>query len=253
MLKELETYGYLARHKRQRPDGKWTSETEVFEQPLKEPETAKPDTENPDTVYPTTGKPDTENPTTNQRRMGATTDEKTTETKTTDVCAKPVAGARDTHTPFHSEKPRRERVRATGIPDDFAPTPDMLAGARAKYPTMDIEAASAHWINNVRANTSKYQYTDWNQAWWNGMANAEEWGWNRLDPRRLAAEREAALDAERPPKDHSWAKDENGMWKHLGPDPVTGLLPWPDLSEYDNRRYEASLWYEYLQAQKAKR
>jgi hypothetical protein len=68
----------------------------------------------------------------------------------------------------------------TPIPDDFAPTPEMLAKAKAKYPGMNILAASEAWVGSMRANTRRYQYTNWVQAWWNGLAFAEDHGLSRL-------------------------------------------------------------------------
>lgn len=79
-------------------------------------------------------------------------------------------------------KPSRERdARAsceTSIPEGFAPTDEMVAKAKAKYPHLDVLAASEDWLGSMRANTHKYRYTNWSQAWWNGMARANREGWN---------------------------------------------------------------------------
>lgn len=83
--------------------------------------------------------------------------------------------------PTPTAKPKRDRSRETSYPDDFTPTPAMIADAKAKYPSMDILAATETWANSMKANKSRYRYTDWNQAWWNGMGFAESKGMHRIE------------------------------------------------------------------------
>lgn len=77
-------------------------------------------------------------------------------------------------------KAKREKERQTAIPDEYTPTDDMVARAKVKHPDMDILVATEAWRNSMKANKSKYRYTDWDQAWWNGMQFAEDHGLHRL-------------------------------------------------------------------------
>lgn len=74
------------------------------------------------------------------------------------------------------KKPARaSAVRSHSYPDNFVVTEEMTAKARAKYPGLDVEYATEEWSNAMRANRAKYKYTDWEQAWMNGMGRAAKW------------------------------------------------------------------------------
>lgn len=77
--------------------------------------------------------------------------------------------------PTAKTKSRSPTPAQTSIPDGFEPSPEMCDAAQAKYPKLDIEAATDEWVSSMRSNTVKYRYTDWNAAWWGGMKKADTW------------------------------------------------------------------------------
>lgn len=64
----------------------------------------------------------------------------------------------------------------TSYPDTFEVTEEMRAKVRAKYPDLDIDAATEEWAGAMCSNRTKYRYTDWQQAWYGAMRRANEWG-----------------------------------------------------------------------------
>ena len=62
---------------------------------------------------------------------------------------------------------------------------------------------------------------------------------------RLLQPEEPDLYGDVPPKGYSWARSEDGRFKRLGRDPVTGLLPWggTDTEEDARREKEAQVAY----------
>lgn len=69
--------------------------------------------------------------------------------------------------------------RATSFPQDFAITAAMEVWAAKNVPELDLEAATDQWQDAMRANRSKYKYTDWGLAWQNAMRNAAKWAHER--------------------------------------------------------------------------
>lgn len=71
--------------------------------------------------------------------------------------------------------PHRTPIQ-TSYPDNFEVTEEMRLKARAKYPDLDIDAATEEWAGAMCSNRTKYRYTDWQQAWLGAMRRANEWG-----------------------------------------------------------------------------
>lgn len=69
----------------------------------------------------------------------------------------------------------RARTRATRIPDDFRPSPDMLAWARQRAPDLDIDVETEKFANywSAKAGQSATKL-DWAATWRNWMLNAEQ-------------------------------------------------------------------------------
>jgi hypothetical protein len=67
------------------------------------------------------------------------------------------------------------RLRARPLPDDFTVTDEMKLWAKRQLPGLDVRSATETWLDAMRANTSKYKYTDWQAAWRNGMKMAAKW------------------------------------------------------------------------------
>lgn len=65
---------------------------------------------------------------------------------------------------------------AISLPSGFAITDAMKIWAKKNVPGLNILAATEQWKDSMRANTTKYRYTDWEAAWRNGMKRALEWG-----------------------------------------------------------------------------
>lgn len=61
------------------------------------------------------------------------------------------------------------------IRDDFEVTGEMYEKVRRKHPNLDILAATEKWVTSMKANTHKYQYTNWDQAWYGAMDRAIDW------------------------------------------------------------------------------
>lgn len=78
--------------------------------------------------------------------------------------------------PIPFKKPKKEpEAPATSFPASFAVTGEMEAWAKKHVPDLDIEVATEQWSDAMRANRTKYRYTDWVLAWYNGMRNAAKW------------------------------------------------------------------------------
>lgn len=107
---------------------------------------------------------------------------------------------------------KKGKPAQTSIPDGYAPTAKMIADAEKKYPDMDVPAASDRWIGSMKANKSKYRRTDWNQAWWNGMDQAEDGGWHRL---RQAGNTDRGRGSPYAPPLDASKYQEGGQYGHL--------------------------------------
>lgn len=65
--------------------------------------------------------------------------------------------------------------KATSFPTTFEITPAMEVWAAKNVPELDIEEATEQWQDAMRANRTKYKYTDWGLAWQNAMRKAAQW------------------------------------------------------------------------------
>ncbi len=75
--------------------------------------------------------------------------------------------------------PKEKKAVAKPVPDEYEPSAEIVLAAKKKYPRMDIQAATEGWLQAMHSNRTKYRYTDFDAAWWTGMARADEWGWHR--------------------------------------------------------------------------
>jgi hypothetical protein len=79
-------------------------------------------------------------------------------------------------TPIPFKRPKNEpEAQETSFPSSFAVTADMEAWAKKHLPELDIGLATEQWSDAMRANRTKYRYTDWTMAWYNGMRTAAKW------------------------------------------------------------------------------
>jgi hypothetical protein len=76
------------------------------------------------------------------------------------------------HTP---PKAKASKVKETSYPDGFTVTDEMREKVQRKFPGLDIEAATEEWELSMRANRTKYKYSDWSLAWYAAMRRADEW------------------------------------------------------------------------------
>jgi hypothetical protein len=76
------------------------------------------------------------------------------------------------HTP---PKAKASKVKETSYPDGFTVTDEMREKVSRKFPGLDIEAATEEWELSMRANRTKYKYSDWSLAWYAAMRRADEW------------------------------------------------------------------------------
>lgn len=77
--------------------------------------------------------------------------------------------------PVPKPKPKKG-ANAHSYPSDFEVTDEMYNHAHKEHPDLDIEGATKTWQNSMKANTEKYQYTDWRAAWYGAMDRAAGWG-----------------------------------------------------------------------------
>ena len=71
--------------------------------------------------------------------------------------------------------PPKEIKNKTSFSDDFTLTHEMNTWFYKQDFGLDIRQATEQWIDAMRSNRSKYQYTDWEAAWRNGMRNNAKW------------------------------------------------------------------------------
>lgn len=80
------------------------------------------------------------------------------------------SGVSQAKTPIRAKTPR-----VTSFPDSFRVTPKLELWAAENVPELDIGVATEEWEGSMRANRTKYRYTDWDQAWRNAMKLAAKW------------------------------------------------------------------------------
>ena len=71
-------------------------------------------------------------------------------------------------------KKKSTKKKATGFPDDFTITQDMVDWFNEQGFTIDLGKATVSWVDGMRA--KGLTYVDWTAAWRNGMKNAQKWG-----------------------------------------------------------------------------
>jgi hypothetical protein len=97
-------------------------------------------------------------------------------------------------TPLVKEKKPKE----TSYPDGFTVTADMREKVHKKYPDLDIDSATEEWELSMRANRTKYRYSDWESAWINAMGRADGWQRDRGGTRNGSHKQEPT--GSRPPQ-----------------------------------------------------
>ena len=70
--------------------------------------------------------------------------------------------------PLSKNAPQKSMGK-TPYPDSFEITESMRAWAEQLCPFMDVDRTTEQWADSMQANTQKYQYSDWQAAWRNGM------------------------------------------------------------------------------------
>ena len=87
-----------------------------------------------------------------------------------------------------SPKPEGEPKRELSfLSEDWEPTAEMIADAEKKYPLLDIQEATAsfvdYWVNET--DPKKGMKVVWSRAWWDSLARAEKNGYNRKKPKYI--------------------------------------------------------------------
>ena len=67
------------------------------------------------------------------------------------------------------------RAKATYLPDDWSPAPEVVAQMRAEQPHIDQELELAKFRDHWRSTTRNAQKRDWNAAYRNWIRNAAKW------------------------------------------------------------------------------
>lgn len=150
-LNELTSLGYRKVFKRQRPDGTWFTEVHWFQTP-EEPVTEGRETRRP--VDPAAGEPGPLSEHQNQNTIvGA---------------ALPPLPAMEGQTESFAlqapvkAKPSRKRP-ATPMPDNFAPSPAMIAWTREHCPDIDARRQWESFVAHHQAKDSRF--SNWEAAW----------------------------------------------------------------------------------------
>jgi hypothetical protein len=70
----------------------------------------------------------------------------------------------------------QKKQRATPFPEQFLISQEDKEWASEHVPGLDLKVATREWALSMRANTTRYRYTDWHLAWRKAMSNALKWG-----------------------------------------------------------------------------
>lgn len=71
------------------------------------------------------------------------------------------------------------------FPSEFEITDSMKDWFANQKFTIELEAATSNWQDNMLKNTAKYQYTDWTAAWRSAMKKAQEWADEKSPSRNI--------------------------------------------------------------------
>lgn len=101
-------------------------------------------------------------------------------------------GTRDQGTEGSREVAVRDqaRKRATRIPDDYMPSPDLIETMRAECPKVDLEAEHRKFVDYWRAKSGKdATKLDWDATWRNWIRRAKESNVAQFPSRQTASEK----------------------------------------------------------------
>lgn len=77
------------------------------------------------------------------------------------------------------------RKRGTRLPEDFAPSPELLAWAKEKRPAVDADLETERFRNYWHAESgAKATKIDWDKTWQNWILRAAEYAPSRASPNR---------------------------------------------------------------------
>ena len=71
---------------------------------------------------------------------------------------------------------KRGQGEKSSFPVDFQISPSMATWATKTFPALNVQETTEVWADSMRASPDKYQYSDWEAAWRNGIRNAVKWG-----------------------------------------------------------------------------
>jgi hypothetical protein len=102
-------------------------------------------------------------------------------------------GVRPTNKDDQSITPKGEaRAKATYLPDDWSPAPEVVAQMRAEQPHIDQELELAKFRDHWRSTTRNAQKRDWNAAYRNWIRNAAKYAARNGSDRSTAYQRKTA-------------------------------------------------------------